>query len=193
MNEVDSLTADQRMLLTATELFKRNGIQATGIEQIIEESGSARGTLYHHFGSKAGLVAAALDAEGVRWREWFFSELESRASSPQGQLLAIFDAMQSWFREKGYTGCLFMNAIAECRSQDEAVRQATLRHKRMVNDRIRRIAKAAGAHDPKQLTQQLDLLLDGLIITALVTKSTKSVAQGRIAAEILIESSLAAN
>lgn len=179
------------MLLTAMRLFKEHGIQSTGVDQIIEESESARGTLYNHFGSKAGLVAAALDAEGERWRDWFFGALdEASGDSPKEKLLSIFDVMASWFKEQGYAGCLFMNAIAECRSQDEEIRQATIRHKKIVNDRIRRIAKEAGACDPRQLTQQLDLLLDGLIITALVTKSTRLVANGKAAAEVLIENSL---
>lgn len=188
--EIDDLTADQRMLETAIRLFKENGIQATGVDQIIDESGSARGTLYSHFGSKSGLVAAALRAEGERWREWFFGELNARADSPSDQLMAMFDVMESWFREEGYSGCLFMNAIAECRNQDEQVRAATMRHKKMVLNRIRRIAKDAGAADPRALTGQLDLLMDGLIITALVTKSTKLVAQGKRAAETLIERSV---
>lgn len=190
--EIDNMTADQRMLETAIRLFKQNGIQATGVDQIIEESGSARGTLYSHFGSKSGLIAAALQAEGERWRGWFFGELTARANSPSGQLMAMFDVMESWFREEGYSGCLFMNAIAECRSQDEEVRAATIRHKKIVLNRIRRIAKDAGAVDPRALTGQLDLLMDGLIITALVTKSTKLVAQGKLAAQTLVERSLLA-
>lgn len=191
MNDPDFLSADQRMLLTATRLFKQQGIQSTGVDQIIDESGSARGTLYHHFGSKAGLLTAVLDAEGERWREWFFAELEAKSDSPQEKLLAIFDAAGSWFREKGYTGCLFMNAIAECRSQDKEIREATIRHKKLVKDRIRQIATDAGADNPSELTQQLDLLLDGLIITAMVTRSTRPLAHGKAAAEILINESLA--
>lgn len=187
--ETETMTAGQRMLDTAMRLFKENGIQATGVDQIIEESYSARGTLYHHFGSKAGLVVAALDAEGEQWRDWFFAEVAARSESPGGQLIAMFDVMEQWFLEENYSGCLFMNAIAECRSQDEQVREATMRHKKLVNARIRKLAKDAGAVDPSQLTQQLDLLLDGLIITALVTKSTRLVAKGKEAAEVLIEAS----
>lgn len=188
--EVATANAGDRMLETAIRLFKQKGIQATGVEQIIAESGSARGTLYSHFGSKSGLIAAALEAEGQQWRDWFFKELKASSESPRDQLLAMFDVMASWFGEAGYTGCLFMNAIAECRSQDDEVRAATMRHKRLVNNRIRQLAKKAGSHDPAGLTCQLDLLLDGLIITALVTKSTKLVAQGKGAAETLIASSL---
>lgn len=188
--EVATANAGDRMLETAIRLFKQQGIQATGVEQIIAESGSARGTLYSHFGSKSGLIAAALEAEGRQWRNWFFAQLRSRSESPRDQLIAMFDAMESWFGEEGYTGCLFMNAVAECRSQDDEVRAATMRHKRLVNNRIRMIAKEAGSQDPADLTCQLDLLLDGLIITALVTKSTKLVPHGKKAAEALIASSL---
>lgn len=187
---IQTASAEQRMLDTAMRLFKENGIQTTSVDQIIDESCSARGTLYHHFGSKAGLVVAALDAEGKQWRDWFFDEIASRADTPRDQLIAMFDVMQGWFTRENYSGCLFMNAIAECRSQDEEVRDATLRHKKLVNSRIRKLAKEAGASDPNCLTQQLDLLLDGLIITALVTKSSRLVGKGKEAAEILIKASL---
>lgn len=183
-------TARSRMLATAIELFKQNGIQTTSVDDIVEECGSARGTLYSHFGSKSGLIAAVLEEEGRQWREWFFDGLNSAGGTPQQQLLRIFDLLDSWFKEEGYSGCLFMNAIAECRSQDEEVRQATLNHKKIVNGRIRQIAKAAGASDPTTLTRQLDLLLDGLIITALVTKSTRMVAPGKEAAKTLINNSV---
>ena len=188
--EIEMTTAGGRMLEVAIRLFKQHGIQATGVDQIIEESGSARGTLYSHFGSKSGLIAEALHLEGEQWRDWFLTELEMRADSPRDQLVAMFDVMESWFREEGYSGCLFMNAIAECRGQDEEVRQATLRHKKLVNTRIRRIAKDAGAADPTALTTQLDLLLDGLIITALVTKSTKLIRPAKLAARTLITSAI---
>jgi AcrR family transcriptional regulator len=183
-------TASDRMLDTAIRLFRHHGIVQTGVDQIIDESCSARGTLYHRFGSKSGLVAAALLEEGDQWRVWFFSEIEAQTTEPREQLLVMFDVLATWFRRTDYSGCLFMNAVAECRNQDSEIREATVQHKKQVNAKIRRIAKLAGATDPSQLTQQLDLLIDGLIITTMVKKSAIAVRNGKAAAKLLIDASI---
>jgi AcrR family transcriptional regulator len=50
-------SARGRLLGAATQLFCKNGINATGIDAIINEAGTAKTTLYKLlFGSKANLV-----------------------------------------------------------------------------------------------------------------------------------------
>jgi TetR/AcrR family transcriptional repressor of lmrAB and yxaGH operons len=57
-------------LVTATaELLRRQGYHATGLAEIVAESGAPRGSLYFYFpGGKDELACAALDASGVEWR-----------------------------------------------------------------------------------------------------------------------------
>ena len=50
----------QRILETATLLFYRQGINNTGINQIISESKVAKASFYQYFPSKANLVVASL-------------------------------------------------------------------------------------------------------------------------------------
>ena len=51
----------QRMLAKAAELFQKQGYSGTGLKQIIEESGTPRGSLYFHFpGGKEELAVEAL-------------------------------------------------------------------------------------------------------------------------------------
>lgn len=49
-----------RIVDAACELFLRQGIRATTLDQVGAASGVGRGQLYHYFGSKAGLVAAVV-------------------------------------------------------------------------------------------------------------------------------------
>lgn len=46
------------ILNRATELFAARGYDAVGVQEIVEAAGVSKPTLYHHFGSKRGVLAA---------------------------------------------------------------------------------------------------------------------------------------
>src|SRR5215470_15828280 len=85
----DDESARGRLLSAATHLFCKNGINATGIDAIIEEAGTAKTTLYKLFGSKTNLVHAVLESEGEQWREWFIASLEQGGGDAQTRLSRI--------------------------------------------------------------------------------------------------------
>ncbi|HFJ8955946.1 TPA: TetR/AcrR family transcriptional regulator, partial [Serratia liquefaciens] len=60
----------QRILLTAHDLFYRDGVRATGIDRIISESGVAKVTFYRHFPSKNELIEAFLAYRHEQWLSW---------------------------------------------------------------------------------------------------------------------------
>src|SRR5512140_3510125 len=95
----DEESARGRLLSAATRLFCKNGINATGIDAIINEAGTAKTTLYKLFGSKTNLVQAVLESEGRQWREWFIASVENGGGSAQAKLTRIFPALKEWFRE----------------------------------------------------------------------------------------------
>ena len=109
----DEESARARLLSAATRLFCRYGINATGIDAIIHEAGTAKTTLYKLFGSKTNLVHAVLESEGKQWREWFIGAIESGGGDAQAKLARIFPALKSWFGEERFYGCPFINAVAE--------------------------------------------------------------------------------
>ena len=61
------LPASERILLTAHDLFYREGIRATGIDRVIAESGVTKVTFYRHFPSKNELILAFLAYRHERW------------------------------------------------------------------------------------------------------------------------------
>lgn len=62
----------RRRLVTATvRLLRRGGFHGTGLQDVLEESGAPRGSLYFHFpGGKEQLVAEAVALAGQRGEEW---------------------------------------------------------------------------------------------------------------------------
>src|SRR3954467_11780591 len=106
--ETRPLGARERVLDAAYELFSQRGIQAVGVDAVVEQSGVARQTLYRHFGSKQELVLAFLERRDEVWtREGPRGSVEARASDPADRMLAIFDVFDEWFRRPDFEGCSF--------------------------------------------------------------------------------------
>ena len=59
----------ERLLATAIELFAERGYAATPISEICRRADAVRTSLYHHFGSKEGLLGAAIERVGLSWIE----------------------------------------------------------------------------------------------------------------------------
>ena len=166
----DEESARARLLSAATRLFCRYGINATGIDAIIHEAGTAKTTLYKLFGSKTNLVHAVLESEGKQWREWFIGAIESGGGDAQAKLTRIFPALKSWFGEERFYGCPFINAVAEHDKDQKQFRAIALRHKKVVLAHIEKLAGEMGAAEPEMLAHQLALLIDGAIVAAMVSR-----------------------
>ena len=165
----DEESARGRLLNAATHLFCKNGINATGIDAIIDEAGTAKTTLYKLFGSKTNLVHAVLESEGKQWREWFIGAIEAGGGDPQTKLARIFPALKIWFGEERFYGCPFINAVAEHDKDQKQFRNIALRHKKVVLAHIEKLAGEMGAAEPVVLAHQLALLIDGAIVAAMVS------------------------
>jgi AcrR family transcriptional regulator len=165
----DDESARGRLLNAATHLFCKNGINATGIDAIIDEAGTAKTTLYKLFGSKTNLVHAVLESEGRQWREWFIAAIEAGGGDPQTKLARIFPVLKIWFGEERFYGCPFINAVAEHDKDQKQFRNIALRHKKVVLAHIERLAAEMGAAEPEVLAHQLALLIDGAIVAAMVS------------------------
>src|SRR5882724_10788967 len=166
----DEESARGRLLSAATRMFCKNGINATGIDAIINEAGTAKTTLYKLFGSKTNLVHAVLESEGKAWREWFIAAIEAGGGDPQTKLTRIFPALKSWFGEERFYGCPFINAVGEHDKDAKQFRAIALRHKKVVLSHIEKLAGEMGAVDPESLAHQLALLIDGAIVAAMVSR-----------------------
>lgn len=181
-------SARDRILFAASELFCRFGINATGVDAIVDNAGTAKATLYKAFGSKEGLVEAVLQAEGTAWREWFLGELDKARGSPADKLVAIFSILERWFAQDRFFGCPFINAVGENDKRDDRYRRIALAHKSIVMERIEGLAREAGADQPGKVAHELGLLIDGAIVAAMVTGDAKVARHAKSAARKVLAS-----
>jgi AcrR family transcriptional regulator len=161
------MSARERILDTAYELFSRHGLRAVGVDRIIDESDVARKTFYRHFPSKVDLIFTFLELRGQRWtREWLEAEIYRLGHTPRERLLAVFDALDDWFHRDDFESCPLIATVFEVRDQAEPVHQAAVRQLQDVRQLLLGIAGEAGMGEPEYVASQLQLLMMGAIVCA---------------------------
>jgi AcrR family transcriptional regulator len=160
-------SARDRIVEAAYELFSRHGIQAVGVNAVVERSGVAKRTLYRHFASKDDLVVEFLRLREQRWtKDWLEREVEERASEPDERLLAIFDVFHEWFQDESLEGCSFINVLLEVDERSSPVRQASVAHLAEIRRFLERLATEAGIERPDDFARRWHILMKGSIVSA---------------------------
>jgi len=178
------------LIETAARLFAEHGYHATGIDRILAEAGVAKMTLYKHFPSKRDLIVEVLRQNSASFRDWFAREVHARGADPRGRLLAIFDALDSWFHSADFRGCVFVNASAEFGGPDDPIHRAAAEHKHAVGAFVRDLAADAGAPEPAKLAEDLMLLVEGAISLAHVAGRKSAARRAGQVAEPIIDAAL---
>jgi AcrR family transcriptional regulator len=161
------LSARERILEAAYELFSRWGIQAVGVEAIIARSGVARQTLYRHFSSKEDLVLAFLERREEVWtRGWVQGGSAQRASDPRERMLAIFDLFDEWFHRPDFEGCSFINVLLEHPDPADAIHRAGVSYLAGIRQFLEDLARRAGIADAEPFAREWHILMKGSIIAA---------------------------
>lgn len=162
--------AAEKVLRSASELFYRDGITATGVDTIVEHAGVAKRTLYNNFGGKDELVAAYLRDRDERWRA-SLGEVTDLYEEPEERLLATFEAYGKWLVGEDYRGCAFINAASEIADPKHPARVVALSHKEGVREHLAGLAAEAGLREPDAVAERLLLLLEGATVTASMRRS----------------------
>ena len=183
-----AVSARERILTAAYELFSRRGIRAVGTDEVIERAGVARATLYRHFATKNDLVLAVLERREEVWTHGLIEEQSrQRGTTPEEQLLAIFDVMHDWFQLRdGYEGCSFINVLLEL-GADHPAGRASITHIEHVRDIVRHRAVAAGLTDVEDFASSLHILMKGAIILAAVGDLDAALRARKMASVLIAE------
>lgn len=184
----EAANARERLLRAASELFCRYGINATGVDAIVQAAGTAKATLYKTFGSKEALIEAVLVSEGEVWRDWYIAAIEEYPGDAGDKLAGALQVLEGWFATERFFGCPFINAVGEFDKKDARYRNIALAHKSVVLARLVALATEAGAKEPEALAHQIGILIDGAIVAAMVTRNPAVALHAHAAAECVVRS-----
>src|ERR1700755_733063 len=142
--------ARERILKASRELFRDQGINGTGMDQLCAAAEVSKRTLYQHFAGKDELIAENLR----RFDPEVLPEVfDSESLTPRERLLAVFDVHSPL--------CPFIAAAVEIPDPGHPARVLARDYKNAFAARLTDSAREAGGGDPEQLGEQLALLLDG--------------------------------
>ncbi|MBE1296272.1 TetR/AcrR family transcriptional regulator [Phycobacter azelaicus] len=175
----------------ALDVFYRNGFHATGMDKLVAETGVSKTSMYKHFRTKEELILAVLRLRDENFRNWLYRRIEELADTPEGQLLALFDALSEWFERPEFRGCMFIKASAEFQEVNHPIHAQSAAHKQFLQDHFVGLAADAGAEEPLNLARQLLLLKEGAIVSAVMARggglAGDPAADAKAAARKLIE------
>ncbi|OEV29299.1 TetR family transcriptional regulator [Streptomyces nanshensis] len=155
---------------TVVRLFWRQGMTATGIQDIVGATGLNRSSLYATFGSKAELYRAALE----RYTEKRSQPALERLTQDERGLPAIDDFFAGLIDtrcsgEYAEWGCMVSNAHAGAGNTDPEVLALLDRQHHRLRDALHRALRTAQAHcqlapgsDPAAAAEVLALLAHGV-------------------------------
>lgn len=166
----------------ALAVFAAEGYGRAGMDALAARIGVSKSSIYNHFESKDDLILSALGLQEERI-DALVSARVAAAEGPHAAILAVFDALGSWFASPGFRGCLFQRAAAEFQASESPVRIAALDRKRGFAARIARLAGAAGAPGAGPA---LHALAEGAILRAALGLTDDAAGEAKVAANTLI-------
>ena len=170
--------ARERILSASRQLFRNQGINRTGIDQLCAVAQVSKRTMYQHFDSKDELITEHLR----RFDPDVLPEVFDRTDlTPRERLLAVFDIHSPL--------CPFIGAAVEIPDPEHPARLLARDYKKAFAARLTETAREAGAIDPDQLGEQLALLLDGASARSRVL-DTDTFATAAASAAVLIDNAI---
>jgi AcrR family transcriptional regulator len=181
------LSARERLLAAANELFYEEGVHTVGIDRVIERAGVAKASLYSTFGSKEELVRAYLEARAGTRRDRIERRI-AKIDGARGKILAVFDLMGEIVAEPSFRGCAFVNASAEGPKGPSTVRQTCSDSRGWLRKLFTDLSRDAGAKNPELVGRRLAVVYDGAVVGAPLDPDRRLVAaEARAMAEEIVD------
>lgn len=158
-------TPSERLIAAAADLFYRRGFQAVSVNEIADEAGIAKITLYRHFPSKDALAATCLERTGAAELGRYHAIAQRLPGDPLAQLRAIAADIAERITTPGFRGWFLTNLAVELADAAHPVRRVADSYKARTRALFLALAEAAGARRPRALANTLMLLAEGAAVS----------------------------
>jgi AcrR family transcriptional regulator len=156
-------TVREQIVATADRLFYAQGYNLTGINQIIDEAGVAKASLYYHFPSKEDLCVAYLQRRSEKWSAKLEKYLKG-ITDPRECIIKCFECRSEYLLENNCSGCSYIRIIAEMPQRSEKINQQAILNKekqrRFFIEKVKELKKPFGV-STNDLANTIFLLFDG--------------------------------
>lgn len=178
-----------KILGVAAILFDSRGINASGIDMIIAQTGVAKSTLYRHFPSKDLLIIAFLRNKADSFYEWLRVGLVSQEKKQNDKLTKLCFLLEEWISTPEFRSLPFHIASVEFPDPSHPVYQFSALLAKELQSFLSEIAEEARVSDPQSLGQQLTMLFEGASLVERLTPGTGAATRAKNAALLIIKSS----
>jgi AcrR family transcriptional regulator len=151
----------KRLLDTAGRLFYTEGIHAVGIDRVLAEAGAAKASLYQHFGSKDGLIAACVQRRVELGRAQVVDFIQG--VPPTERALKIFDWIVAWAESTDFRGCPLQHVVSEIPKPEHPARKIAAEQRKWFRAQFVECLAAAGVRNRSQMADALIVLYDGAL------------------------------
>ena len=176
-----------RLLDAADELLFTHGAVTTPVDAILERAGVSPATLYRAYGSKEGLIAAALDRRQRAWLDTWDAAV-ARARDDRARLLAVFDALEHFRGQPGGARwCAFLGTAAEYAAPSAVLAAANQQDTDELRERLTALAEPIAGPDRQALAEALLLVVSGDLAMRLRTGGSAGARTTRAVAEAVVD------
>lgn len=96
----------ERMLKAGLSMLLRHGYNDLGIQAVLQETGTPKGSFYHHFSSKEDFALQVVDRYMVEVHDGLDQTIGDRSLPPLDRVRKFFESTRDKYHEDGYLGCM---------------------------------------------------------------------------------------
>ncbi|MBX9696245.1 MAG: TetR/AcrR family transcriptional regulator [Cyanobacteria bacterium] len=172
------LTSQRReeILSVATGLFAQYGFASTDVQQIADQLGLAKGTIYHYFGSKEKLFHASVD-RGMEGLSVAINDSIKGVDEPIKQIVHAIRGFLSYFDHNPEIIELIVQERSEFRDRKKPTYlEHRERNIQPWNDMFQKLSDEGRFRtlDPEEVTQTISNMLYGTIFTTYFARQGKT-------------------
>lgn len=182
----------ERLLDAADELLFVGGVIATPVDAILKAAEASPPSLYKHFGSKQGLVAAALRRRLEVWSQVWLDTIEA-TEDPVERALSVYPAMRTYQRDYlPEKWCAFSGTRAAMSARTPELQEVLDAETELLRSRHAELVAGLGldARTAERLTRQLVVVYNGLLAQMLRDPYEEAIDEAEATARVLVATAL---